>query len=121
MARKSSLRAVDGEFGDSPEAPGEFGDFPSAGQPRVEVPAPAVGETKDDKFIRLCEARGSKAVNAIGALVMLARPTSYSWTTAQRERLVEALRGAVTELETAFITAEKPRRKGSDKQLIFRL
>lgn len=71
------------------------------GNKRGAKPAPE-GETKADKFRRLCNPRINNAVKAIGLLEALANKTQYEYTDEQRRTIESALDSAVARVKDAF-------------------
>ena len=57
---------------------------------------------KHEKFRRLAESRTNKALDAIGRISNLSNRTIYAWDEAEVEKVVEALRDAVAEVEARF-------------------
>jgi len=70
-----------------------------------------MSETKEEKFKRLAEKRVNVALDKIRLLGNLASP-QYAFSPEQIERIITALRSAVTEVEEKF---QKPLQKKMDK------
>lgn len=71
--------------------------------------APA-GETKAEKFIRVGQLRTGKALHALGTLVACTDKKAYDYTPEQAEKIVDALKQQVMELEEAFAAGGPPTR-----------
>ncbi len=57
---------------------------------------------KHEQFRRLAESRTNKALDAIGRISNLSNRSLYAWEEAEVEKVVEALRDAVSEVEARF-------------------
>lgn len=62
--------------------------------------------TKHQKFRKLAESRTNKALDAIGRIGNLSNRALYEWSDDEVEKVIAALRDAVSEVETRF-TAPK--------------
>jgi len=62
-------------------------------------------ESKRDKFVRLATARTNKALKAIQQIGGLANKNSYDFATADATAVVDALTGAMTNVQTKFDNA----------------
>lgn len=99
---KSKRAAALGDAASSPAQAGKRGRKP-----------PPPGETKRDKFVRLCEHRMNKAVRAIELLGNLTAP-HYAWTPEDEERMHSALMDAI-ERTFARFEARAPRDEDASK------
>jgi hypothetical protein len=70
-----------------------------------------MGETKEDKFKRLAEKRVNGALDKIRIIGNLASP-QYAFNSEQIERIISALRTAVSDVEAKF---QKPLQKSANK------
>lgn len=68
------------------------------------------GETKAEKFVRVGQLRTGKALHALGTLVACTDRKAYEYTPEQAEKIVDALKQQVTELEEAFAAGGPPTR-----------
>ncbi len=57
---------------------------------------------KHKKFRRLAESRTNKALDAIGRIANLSNRSLYEWDEAEVEKVVGALKDAVSEVEARF-------------------
>lgn len=74
-----------------------------------EGPAPA-GETKAAKFKRVAELRTGKALHALNTLLAVTDNKAYEYTPEAAEKIVDALKAAVTEIEEGFAAGGPPTR-----------
>ena len=70
-----------------------------------------MSETREEKFKRLAEKRVTVALNKIRIVGNLASP-QYAFSPEQIERIITALKSAVTEIEEKF---QKPLQKNREK------
>lgn len=68
-------------------------------------------ETKREKFVRLAESRMNNALKQIELLSNLSNTSAYEYTNADVDKIIRALRGAVTELEKSFSASRNESKK----------
>ena len=71
----------------------------------------AATETKAQKFVRLAEMRTTKAINAVRGIGRLAS-SNYEYTPEQAQKICEALKQEVIELNERFTKKEAPKTEG---------
>lgn len=59
-------------------------------------------ETKREKFVRLVENRMNNALKQIELLSNLSNTSAYEYTQSDVDKMIKALKGAVSELEKSF-------------------
>lgn len=59
-------------------------------------------DSKSESFVRLAEARMNKALEDIRRVGNLSNKNNYNYTEAQAKKIVNALKGAVQEVELKF-------------------
>lgn len=65
-------------------------------------PKPPADETKAQRFVRLANARVTKALDAIANIGGLANPANYESTEEQRQKIINAIDGEMQNLVKRF-------------------
>ncbi len=68
-------------------------------------------ETKREKFVRLVENRMNNALKQIELLSNLSNTSAYEYTSADVEKMVKALKSAISELEKSFSISSNTSKK----------
>ena len=64
-------------------------------------------ESKRDRFVRLAEKRTENVLNGIRLLSNLANTSNYDYTEADVNKIVKALKSAISDLEHTFSSSNK--------------
>lgn len=64
-------------------------------------------ETKRERFVRLAEKRTENVLQGIRLLGNLANTSNYSYTEEDVNKIIKALKSAVSDLEHTFNTSQK--------------
>jgi hypothetical protein len=68
-------------------------------------------ETKREKFVRLAESRVENALRNINLIGNLANKSNYEYTQDDVDKILKALRSAVSNLEKTFSSSKSSRNK----------
>lgn len=68
-------------------------------------------ETKRDKFVRLAESRVDNALRNINLIGNLSNKSNYEYTQADVDKIIKALKNAVSDLEKTFSTSKSSNTK----------